>query len=134
MWILICERTRQLTTINEELRQEIADRQRVEEATPESQAGLAHATRVLWLEELVTSIATESTTADRIRANLVVAREEDAQLGVKLLHKTKALCLVARALAIQQAFDPAVTVAPSLVGAPGNGTIAGDCDRAAASE
>ena len=36
--------------------------------------------------------------------------------------------------AIQQAFDPAVTVAPSLVGAPGNGTIAGDCDRAAASE
>lgn len=64
MWILICERTRQLTTINEELRQEIADRQRVEEATPESQAGLAHATRVLWLEELVTSIATESTTAD----------------------------------------------------------------------
>jgi FixJ family two-component response regulator/organic hydroperoxide reductase OsmC/OhrA len=69
-----------------------------------------------------------------IRANLVVAREEDAQLGVKLLHKTKALCLVARALAIQQAFDPAVTVAPSLVGAPGNGTIAGDCDRAAASE
>ena len=30
MWILLCERTRQLTTINEELRQEIADRQQVE--------------------------------------------------------------------------------------------------------
>lgn len=52
-----------------------------------------------------------------IRANLAIAREEDKELAVKLLHKTKALCLVARALAIEQAFDPAVTViAPSLVG------------------
>jgi len=34
------------------------------EATQESQAGLAHANRVLWLEQLVTSMATESTTAD----------------------------------------------------------------------
>ena len=51
-----------------------------------------------------------------IRANLAVAREEDAQLGVKLLHKAKACCLVARVLAVEQAFDPAVTVsAPSLV-------------------
>lgn len=64
MWILLWERSRQLTTIHEEWRQEIADRQRVEEATHESQAGLAHSTRVLWLDELVTSMATESTTAD----------------------------------------------------------------------
>jgi peroxiredoxin-like protein len=52
-----------------------------------------------------------------IRANLAVADEDDKELGLRLLHKTKALCLVARALAIEQSFDPAVTVAvPSLVG------------------
>jgi two-component system, sensor histidine kinase and response regulator len=55
----VAERTRQLTAINEKLRKEIADRQRVEEALQESQAGLAHATRVLSMGELVTSIAHE---------------------------------------------------------------------------
>jgi peroxiredoxin-like protein len=70
-----------------------------------------------------------------IRANLVVAREEDAHLGIKLMHKAEARCLVARALAIEQAFEPGVTVsAPALLGDGGNAAIARDCDRAAASE
>jgi organic hydroperoxide reductase OsmC/OhrA len=52
-----------------------------------------------------------------IRANLTVANQEDHQLGVKLLHKAKVHCLVARALGVQQTFDPVVTVAvPSVVG------------------
>jgi peroxiredoxin-like protein len=52
-----------------------------------------------------------------IRANLTVANQEEHQLGVKLLHKAKVHCLVARALAVQQTFDPVVTVAvPSLAG------------------
>lgn len=52
-----------------------------------------------------------------IRANLTVANQEGHQLGVKLLHKAKVHCLVARALAVQQTFDPVVTVAvPALVG------------------
>lgn len=52
-----------------------------------------------------------------IRANLTVANQEDHQLGVKLLHKAKVHCLVARALAVQPTFDPVVTVAvPSVVG------------------
>jgi two-component system sensor histidine kinase/response regulator len=55
----VIERTRQLTTINEELRKEIVDRQRAEDALQEAQAGLAHATRVLAMGELVTSIAHE---------------------------------------------------------------------------
>jgi organic hydroperoxide reductase OsmC/OhrA len=52
-----------------------------------------------------------------IRANLTVTTQEEHQPGVKLLHKAKGHCLVARALAVQQTFDPVVTVAvPSLVG------------------
>jgi peroxiredoxin-like protein len=52
-----------------------------------------------------------------IRANLAVAHEEDKDIGLKLLSKAKGLCLVSRALAVQQSFEPAVTVAvPSLVG------------------
>ena len=55
----VAERTTQLTAINEALRKEIADRQRVEEALQESQARLAHVTRVLSMGELATSIAHE---------------------------------------------------------------------------
>jgi organic hydroperoxide reductase OsmC/OhrA len=52
-----------------------------------------------------------------ISANLTVANQEDHKLGVKLLHKAKAHCLVSRALNIQQTFNPVVTVAvPSHVG------------------
>lgn len=52
-----------------------------------------------------------------IRADLAVDREEKKEQGLKLLHKTKELCLVARTLTAQQSFEPSVTVgAPSLVG------------------
>jgi len=92
------ERTRPLTTSNEELRREIADRQPVEEAPQESQAGLAHATRVRSMGELVISIAAESTTADRrgdsrqfaLRQldtqapNLRKVREASAEIGREL--------------------------------------------------
>jgi organic hydroperoxide reductase OsmC/OhrA len=70
-----------------------------------------------------------------IRANLVVAREEGVQPGLKLLHKAKARCLLARALGIEQTFDPAAIVsAPSLACIHGNGAIAGEWDRTAAKE
>jgi C4-dicarboxylate-specific signal transduction histidine kinase len=55
----VTERTSQLTAINEELRKEIADRQRVEEALQEAQVELARITRVLAMGELVASIAHE---------------------------------------------------------------------------
>jgi len=46
-----------------------------------------------------------------IRANLIIPREEDQARAVKLLHKAKGLCLVSRALAVKQTFEPAVTFA-----------------------
>ena len=46
-----------------------------------------------------------------VRANLTVPSEADQERGLKLLHKTKELCLVSRALAIPQTFESAVTVA-----------------------
>ena len=55
----VIERTRQLSTTNEELRKEFVDRQRAEDALQEAQAELAHVTRVLAMGELVTSIAHE---------------------------------------------------------------------------
>src|SRR6266849_7376969 len=55
----VVERTRQLTAVNEEMRREIAERQRAEVALHEAQAGLAHVTRVLAMGELVASIAHE---------------------------------------------------------------------------
>jgi len=51
-----------------------------------------------------------------VRPNLTVSSQENQQLGVRLLQIAKARCVVARALAIQQTFEPVVTVAaPSLV-------------------
>jgi C4-dicarboxylate-specific signal transduction histidine kinase len=55
----VAERTRELTAVNEELRNEIAERQRAEEALQEAQMELAHVTRVLAMGELVASIAHE---------------------------------------------------------------------------
>ena len=52
-----------------------------------------------------------------IRPSLTVACKEEEDLGLKLLHKTKTVCLVSRALAVQQSFEPSVTVgAPVLAG------------------
>jgi peroxiredoxin-like protein len=45
-----------------------------------------------------------------IRANLTVASQENQQQGDRLLQIAKARCVVARALAIQQTFEPLVTV------------------------
>jgi len=45
-----------------------------------------------------------------IRANLVIPQEEERARALKLLHKTKSLCLVSRALSIEQRFEPQVQV------------------------
>jgi organic hydroperoxide reductase OsmC/OhrA len=46
-----------------------------------------------------------------IRANLIIPREEEQERAIKLLHKAKGLCLVSRALAVKQNFEPAVKFA-----------------------
>ena len=55
----VVERTRQLTTVNAELRKEIEERQRVQAALQQSQAELAHVGRLTAMGELVASIAHE---------------------------------------------------------------------------
>lgn len=55
----VIERTEQLNTINEELRREIANRQRAEGELHEAQANLARVSRGLAMGELVASIAHE---------------------------------------------------------------------------
>jgi C4-dicarboxylate-specific signal transduction histidine kinase len=55
----VVERTRQLTTVNEELRAEIEERQRVQAALQQSQVELAHVGRLTAMGELVASIAHE---------------------------------------------------------------------------
>jgi NO-binding membrane sensor protein with MHYT domain len=75
----VAERTRQLIAINEELREEIADRQRAEDALQEAQAGLARVTRVLSMGELVTLIAHEVNqplTAVMTNGNLALSQLE----------------------------------------------------------
>jgi C4-dicarboxylate-specific signal transduction histidine kinase len=55
----VLERTQQLSTVNEEMRKEIIERQRAEEALLEAQAELARVTRALGMGELVATIAHE---------------------------------------------------------------------------
>jgi C4-dicarboxylate-specific signal transduction histidine kinase len=55
----VIERTQQLTTVNEEMRREMIERQRAEEALLEAQAELARVTRALGMGELVATIAHE---------------------------------------------------------------------------
>jgi signal transduction histidine kinase len=57
----VVERTSQLTAANEELRHQMAERQRAEEALRTAQAELAHMTRVTTMGELAASIAHEVT-------------------------------------------------------------------------
>jgi signal transduction histidine kinase len=57
----VMERTAQLTAANEELRREMAERQRAEEALRTSQAELAHVTRVTAMGELAASVVHEVT-------------------------------------------------------------------------
>ena len=57
----VMERTRQLTTLNEELRRQMEERHRAEEALLAAQAELAHVTRVTAMGELAASIAHEVT-------------------------------------------------------------------------
>ncbi|HTR67674.1 MAG TPA: OsmC family protein [Terriglobales bacterium] len=63
-------------------------------------------------------------TAIMIRANLTVPREEAAERGLRLLHKTKAVCLVSRALAVEQTFEPVVTVGVPAARASEQGELA----------
>jgi organic hydroperoxide reductase OsmC/OhrA len=51
-----------------------------------------------------------------IRANLTIPQEAEQARATKLLYKAKGLCLVARALAIKQTFEPVVTLAASVPG------------------
>ena len=46
-----------------------------------------------------------------IRASVTISQEQDKARALKLLHKTQAACLVSRALAIPQEFQPVVTIA-----------------------
>jgi signal transduction histidine kinase len=55
----VVERTRELTAIYEQLRNEMLERQRAEVSLHETQAELAHITRVLAMGELVAAIAHE---------------------------------------------------------------------------
>jgi C4-dicarboxylate-specific signal transduction histidine kinase len=55
----VVERTRQLTSVNDELRKEIIERKRAEESLRQAQADLAHVSRVTTMGELVASIAHE---------------------------------------------------------------------------
>jgi signal transduction histidine kinase len=57
----VMERTSQLSAANEELRRQMAERQRAEEALRTSQAELAHVTRVTAMGELAASIVHEVT-------------------------------------------------------------------------
>jgi organic hydroperoxide reductase OsmC/OhrA len=45
-----------------------------------------------------------------IRAYLMIPREEERAQAIKLLHKAKELCLVSRALSVEQKFEPRVQV------------------------
>ena len=45
-----------------------------------------------------------------IRANLTIPQEEERVRAIKLLHKAKGLCLVSRALSVEQRFEPHVQV------------------------
>lgn len=49
-------------------------------------------------------------TAIVIRPNLSVTSEEEEARGLRLLQKTKTLCLVSRALSVSQVFEPRVQV------------------------
>jgi C4-dicarboxylate-specific signal transduction histidine kinase len=55
----VFERTQQLTAVNEEMRKEMSERQRAEEALLEAQAELVRVTRALDMGELVATIAHE---------------------------------------------------------------------------
>jgi organic hydroperoxide reductase OsmC/OhrA len=50
-----------------------------------------------------------------IRANLIVPQEADDALALRILHKAKGLCLVSRALSVEQKFEPHVQVGESRV-------------------
>src|SRR5271169_6180588 len=45
-----------------------------------------------------------------IRASLTISREQERVLAIKLLHKAQGLCLVSRALSVEQKFEPRVQV------------------------
>jgi len=45
-----------------------------------------------------------------IRPNLTISSEEEQTLALSLLQKAKSVCLVSRALSVQQKFEPRVQV------------------------
>ncbi|MGA8312467.1 MAG: OsmC family protein [Terriglobales bacterium] len=51
-----------------------------------------------------------------IRPNLTISSEEEQTRALRLLQKAKSVCLIARALAVEQKFEPHVQVGVSRVG------------------
>jgi peroxiredoxin-like protein len=49
-----------------------------------------------------------------IRASLTIPQEAEQERAVRLLHKAKGMCMVSRALSVQQSFEPVVRAAVSL--------------------
>ena len=50
-----------------------------------------------------------------IRANLTIPQDEEQSRAIKLLHKAQGLCLVSRALSVEQRFEPRVQVGEARV-------------------
>jgi len=50
-----------------------------------------------------------------IRANLMIPQAEEQSRAIKLLHKAQGLCLVSRALSVEQKFEPRVQVGAARV-------------------
>lgn len=49
-----------------------------------------------------------------IRPSLAITNEAEQPRGLRLLHKTKSLCLVARAISVPQTFEPHIQVASAV--------------------
>jgi peroxiredoxin-like protein len=49
-----------------------------------------------------------------IRASLTIPQEAEQERAVRLLHKAKGMCMVSRALSVQQSFEPLVRATVSL--------------------
>src|SRR4030081_2701227 len=85
----VMNRTRQLAAVNEEMRKEMIERQRAEEALHEAQAELARVTRALDMGELAATIAHEVNhplTAIVTNANFCLRRLESVTPNLDELH------------------------------------------------
>jgi organic hydroperoxide reductase OsmC/OhrA len=63
-----------------------------------------------------------------IRVNLMIPQEEERARAIKLLHKAKGLCLVSRALSVEQRFESRVQVAEPRVEVGQSLSVSGNGD------